>query len=459
MDGDAANSASRHARPPLLRGPSSMASVDFASANDFFPVQVPLETAKICSWRYTARELDDLELNYDVESSDLLIRANVPGEGGVEPAVFRVRDISAADLSLVNIVPGSLESMVCRLTLETKSRITYSARTEPVDDSGKVAEEEEEEEEEELNCCIVTMTASVHESGHLRDILLFIRHGHGDLLSPESLFLSPRSHSGKSPTEDETTSASETDKSHVSFLSGLPFWVQYIPWWLYSKNVRVVIQRAIVVYTMFSVIWACWQLYRHVNVIHFVIEPFIAMLKLYLSSVMETFDAFLALFTDWWTTFLSPLNILRAMLVTPVFQLIAPLRALLYPMLSLLTPLKTAVTTLYGVIGLLGRLVWMLLSVLFRPLNYIWQTLLNSRVAVASLDLKIIRLRWVSSLLMGSLKSIGNGLANLIGYTHVKRKQRKARSLEHSSLAPSPKHGYRPRTMPVYYSSPLSKQS
>ncbi len=477
----AADAQNVRSRLPLLR-PSSLISsgsqasmeyseTDFATANDFFPVRVPLETLKVCSWRYTANELDDLELLYQVDSSELLVRSNVPGQkDDALPAVFRVRDISAADLSLVSVVPGSLESVVCRLTLETASKVVYSPTKKPSGQRQDLTEEEEneEEEEEELNCCIVTMTASVHETGHLRDILLFHRGRHsGDLFSPESLFLRPGSRPSKKRQEgatDEPVSSGDTpdtggDTPQVSFLSGLPFWVFYIPWWLYSRNVRVLIQRAILIYTVFSVVWAGWQLYRHVNVIHVVLEPFIKMLYRHLSSVMETFDAFLALFTDWWTTFLSPLNILRAMLLTPVFQLIVPLKTLLYPLLSILAPLKAALMGLYTVAGLFGRQMWTLLSVVFKPISYLWQTLLNSRVAVASLDLQIVRLRWVSSLLVGSLKAIGNGLANFIGYTRVKQKQHKARKMDPSPAVSSPQHGYRPRTMPVYYSSPLTKQS
>ncbi len=74
---------SRHSHVPLLRPPSFTNSgsfdsdyneADFATANDFFPVRLPLETVKIGSWRYAAHELDDLELLYELESSDLLIR-------------------------------------------------------------------------------------------------------------------------------------------------------------------------------------------------------------------------------------------------------------------------------------------------------------------------------------------------------------------------------------------------
>ena len=438
---------------------------DYATASDVFPVRVPLETVKIGSWRYTANELDDIELLYELESSELLIKTSICGTNGAAPATFRIRDISAADLSLISIVPGSLETMVARLTLETKSEISLDGNPLKYEDKSKSGKSPKE-----LKCRIVTMTASVHESGHLRDTLLFLKCGYPGDSSPENLFLSPKRQSEKEAPKSEP-------KHRVVFLEGLPFWVLYLPWWFYSRNTRVLIQKVIFIYSIFSVMWASWQLYRHVNVIHIVLEPLMNALRTYLSSLMEILDTTLALFTDWWMKFLSPLNIFSGLLLTPLLQIALQLKGVFAPVLMVITPIfspvwkcltnvailgpiKAMVAGLYNLVVLTGHQLWSLLSLLARPLSYIWQSLLNSRVAVASLDLNKIRITWVYGLVINSLKAIVNGLAKLFGYTRTKQKQIKALRNPPPAVAPtpSPGHGYRPRKMPVYYSSPLTKQ-
>ena len=296
-----------------------------ATTNSTLPVvvRVPLERVELGSWKYTATELEDIELLYELESSDLLIRTSVGGMNGAFPATFRVRDVSAADLSLVNIVPGSPESMVARLVLETESDVSYNHNPQDMKDH--------EAEQIKIKCHRITVTASVHETGHLRDVLLFLKCGCVEDLSPDCLFIGlkrRRSSSemhplGISSTTSSTGTLPTTATHQVTFLEGLPFWAFYIPWRLYSKRMRVVIQKMFQLYLVFSVIWASWQLYRHVNVIHLALEPLVNILKLYLLSAMNAMDALLALFTVWWATFLNPLNVFWNM---PVFRLLLQLR-------------------------------------------------------------------------------------------------------------------------------------
>lgn len=455
-------------RRPYFRSKSCSyepAESDYITANDVFPVKVPLEKVEVGSWKYIAEKMDDIELLYELDSSDLLIKTSICGSNGAVPATFKLRDVSAADLSLVNIVPGSLESMVVRLVLETESKVSYTVDTLSISSESKEENKPSERQHKVFDCRIVTMSASVHESGHLRDILLFLKCGYTGDCSPGNLFLSPQ--------KQKTIQSAHK----VTFLEGLPFWVLYIPWWLYAKRVRTLIQRAIFIYSLFSVIWASWQLYRHVDVIHDVIEPIIKALRIYLASVMETVDTVLALFTIWWTTFLSPLNILRGMLLAPLFQVAVQLKSALVPLAGVLGPLLTPIwrfftnstllgslkalaLVLYHLVITTGQLMWVFLQVLARPLKSIWQVILNSRIAVASLDLKHIRLSWIFSLVMNSLKSIGNGLAKLVGYTRKKQKQLKALKNPVSVVASkSPEQSYRSRRTPVFYSSPLTKQN
>ena len=147
---------------------------DFTTASEVFPMRVSLETVQIGSWKYTSKELEDIELLYELETSDLLIKTNIRGTQDGVPATYRIKSISAADLSLVSVVPGSLESMVSRLIVETDEKISFSPYVPPDNMKEKNLNSESEQESRDLDVYIVRMTASVHETGHLRDILVFL---------------------------------------------------------------------------------------------------------------------------------------------------------------------------------------------------------------------------------------------------------------------------------------------
>lgn len=498
-----------HPSPKPSSTPASQwDETDFTTATDVVPLQVSLERVEIGRWKYVGTELDDLEMLYELESSDLLIKCCIRGTDGVAPpATFRIRDVSAADLSLTSVVPGSLESMVARLVLETEDPVDYTVhgvsdeegdmktikpKVKASGESGERGERGksdaiagERKEVKRLNSHVVVMTASIHEAGHMRDILLFLKGGYAGKVSPDSQFLSP-SVEGKKEEEEEGevlaesvvdgTASLNNEVHQITFMEPLPFWVQYIPWWLYSRGVRRSIQKIIFLYSFFSVIWALWQLYRHVNIIHNVLEPIIAALRIYLSSVMETFDWFFAIFTDFWMRFLSPLNILQGILLAPLLQALLQLKTIFMPIVQFFLPLFTPIwrcltnsqllsalralfVALYELVHILGQSLWTMLVVVTKPLYLLWQSVLNSRIAVASLDLRRLKVSWVASLVMGSLRAIGTGSAKLFGYHKTKQKQIRAK--KHPSQffhSPSPRAvGKHPR-MPVYYSSPLTKQ-
>lgn len=445
-----------------LTGPDE---VDFTTAKDVVPVRVPLEKVSVGSWRYTASKIEDIELEYELESSDLLIKTDVCGTNGEESGFFRITQVSAADLAFVSVVPGSLESMVVRLILETEEDIIF----EPTIPRAMSTKSSDIDSRSVSDCRIVTITASVHESGHLRDTLLFLKSNYASrALSPDSVFLSPHHVNPAKAEKKETSTAEdfpEVTNPQVTFLEGLPFWVSYVPSQLYSKRARIVIQRVILLYTVFSVIWACWQLYRHVNVIRFVIEPIIALIKPYFSFLFDWFDYLFAVFTEAWQKFLSPLNILRGIMITPLFGTLMQLK-------SVISPLFTALTQCLNNSGLMSALkglfmiVWYMLSILRKPFSIIWNGILNSRIAVASLDLPKLQLQWVCSLVVNSFRAIGTGLARLFGYTRREHKRRKAlQDLAHgspqqSSRSPTLTQGQQFRQrMPVYYSSPLTKHN
>ena len=472
---------------------------DFTTATDVLPVRVPLERVEIGRHKYVAAELGDLELLYELDSSRLHLNCGVCGlDGASPPAAFCITDISAADLSLATVVPGSLESMVARLMLETEDPIQCSVRLQQATSQSRDAphtssmgadcgdSETEEGESKVVHSRIVIMTASVHEAGHLRDILLFLKGGYTGKVAPDTMFVNPRPPAMKGSNDETDTAVTEgtsdpavipeATTGSITFLESLPIWARYVPWWVYSRNVRISIQNILFLYSLFSVVWAFWQLYRNVHVIQHVLQPIIAVLKeVYLASVIDVFDWLFALFTEFWMRFLSPLNVLQALLLTPVLHTLVqlksiflPLGRLLYylliglwhclPNTHILTSLKTLFLAVYSVAEVLGHVLWDVVRHLMRPVHLIWQGFLNSRVAVGSLDFNRLKLSWVVNLVVGSIKAIGNGVAKLCGYTSRRRKLRMAKSHQYTSPVRQARSSVHPRT-PVYYSSPLAKAS
>ena len=473
---------------------------DFTTAADVVPVRVPLERVEIGRHKYMATELGELELLYELESSSLTVNCTVSREDGTSPpSSFRITDISAADLSLATVIPGSLESMVARLMLETEEPVQYTVLPlqNPSQSRGTAKEERDSDETKSpgtkegetlavktVHSRIVIMTASVHEAGHLRDVLLFLKGGYTGKVSPDAMFVNPNN---KPTVSDETDTAVSVGKvasdpqeeniaGSITFLESLPVWSRYIPWWVYSRNVRISIQNILFLYSLFSVVWAFWQLYRNVDIIQHVLEPIIAVLKeVYFASIIEVFDWLLAVFTEFWMRFLSPLNILQALLLTPILHtavqlktVFLPLGRFLYyvlisvwqclPNTQILASLKSFFLTVYGVGGVLGQLLWDVVYHLTKPVNLIWQGFLNSRIAVGSLDLNRLKLSWVVNLVVGSVKAISNGVAKLCGYTSRRRKLQMAKSHQYLSPVRQTRSSVHPLT-PVYYSSPLSKAS
>ena len=212
--------------------------------------------------------------------------------------------------------------------------------------------------------------------------------------------------------------------------------------------------------------WACWQLYRHVNVIRYVIQPIILIIKPYLSFLIDWFDYTFAIFTEAWQKFLSPLNILRGILVTPLFGTLLQLKGVFAPLATALVQCLNS-SGLVSALKALSLLLWYILGTLRKPFSIIWSAILNSRIAVGSLDLPKLQFRWVFTVLVNSLRAIGLGFARLLGYArreHKKHKALKDLSNTHEKVAISPSltpgtgQQFRQR-MPVYYSSSLSKNS
>ena len=417
----------------------------YTTAEEAFPLRIHLEEIEIAGYRYTSSNYSDIELLYELKTSDILVKTVLHGSRDGKPGTYRIRGIQAARLDLINQIPGSLEGIACKLIIEADQCIEFE---------NLVANGNKKTSKVETGCCRAVLTASIHECGHLRDILLFLKSENViENIATESLnpYLKPSQHS-LSPK------VTKNGMPSLTYLEILPWWSTYLPWWLYSRRIRQFLQRALFLYSLFSIVWATWQLYRHVHLIQVVLQPIVELLQFYLSGIMTFLDEFLSSFTHYWTSLFSPLNVLRGLLLMPVFQVAVTLKNVLLPvaapLLKVFNPLVKA------------------FNPLMRSLSVIWQSVLSSRIAVQSLDMMRVRQNMVFSLLVNSFKAIGKGVTYLVGYRKEIKKQKQAEKVR-SELRATPTTGFNSptfnsvggfnrhrnprRSIPVYYSSPLTK--
>ena len=465
---------------------------------------VPLEVAQIGPWKYSAEgqrngeQLPpvDIQLVYgagNTSSLFLVVRHHVMNSGvlGEEAAVsghgtyqYHIKSVSAADLSLVK----SAGRMVARLLLETDEKITRHFQPSPTcgegDGEWDSTSDGEPERETDLDIRIVRLTTSVDKMGHLAEILTF----------------------PCEETDSEQQGGGESGhdaKPSFVLIESLPLWALYVPWKIYSRRVRLFLQYMLLLYTLLSVMWALWQLYHHVAIIQVLVQPVIIALQYYLSSMLEFLDWLFAIFTVWWHTLLSPLNVLRGLFLTPVFHLFGSIGRLFHPLYrfapvfgrlfsALSSALHNATTHLSAVFQILSKplsSIWghfskvqavmfhillkplnsvarhlSKLQVLFRPLRDVWAHTDKARAVIKPGWLKwavnlivsglkviksiFLRVRW-----MVRVKSVVRGLLLLLGYTlKEKRTQTPSKSRASSpSLSPvsSPSLRHRHNSTPL----------
>lgn len=453
---------------------------EFLTAGQVIPLRVPLERVEMGRMRYQAvseGSLSDLELLYEMNTSDLVIRSDIPGVGGGKrspgpvPGTVRLKGVTAARLELINEIPGSLEGMMTRLQLELDTDAIFEPNLLTRTDN----EDTYSMEPSVIKCRKVVVIASVHETGHLRDILLFLKSdksfsfldGKGESSTnknnnPYYYFQRSTSLSSSIGGKSDTSGGGGGESPPLTFLDTLPWWSLYVPWWIYSKRFRKMLQIVILCYSLFSVVWASWQLYRHVQFIHIALEPVVELLREHIKEVMEHMDRLLSHLTHYWTALLSPLTVFSSLLALPFWNSILQLKTSL---LLLLSPLSRCLAPAAQCLTLVWRNVR--LSPLSSCLGVIWRAVLSSKVAVQSLDISKIQRNYITNLIFSCLRSSLLGLANLIGYSKSKSKQleaikqqKKMRGSIVASPAASPAatRSYSASSIPVYYHSPLLRR-
>ena len=446
-------------------------------------ITIPLFSADFGDVQYAippGGEVGDLELVYQLNGSHFIVRSSIAGKHAEPYGCLRISNVQAVDLSLTNETPGLLEGLLSRLVVETSSDVEFL----PLDVTGHGDEEDTWVEEEKeghscLQCRRITLTASIHECGHLRDIVLFLNSG---------------TFSDEVPRLNQTVTEHYSQSSIKGLTIGLPHWILYIPWWLYSGRLRKCIQMCLVLYTIFSVVWASWQLYRHLNIIQVALQPIVSMLKVYLSSVMLTVNIVLEYFTEWWTSFLSPLNVffreiairplvdLMVFLISPLILVFGKIRTLLFQswivnVMKLIYPFISGLASLLAKLFLLlvkpltwiARIIWlccgllakssvvkilvkiinMLLSAVIKPLSVL--------AAKASYSPEAILRRMGMSEFKNNFIAIGRGVFRLFKTRHKLRSVTPAKS-PRPALALTSSREIHHRNIPLVYGSPLGKE-
>ena len=337
--------------------------------------EIPLLSLKIGDRCYKSKSSRDITLTRDDKTRQLRIKVQVEGKKVEAPGTYVINSVSGESIFL-HSVNGSLEEMVIQVLLETTDLVYFSSDTKA----------------NHVRRNMLSMEANVEEAGRIRKLLMKMR----------------------------------SDAS-LRFYEGIPRWSLWLPWWLYSKRLRIIIQQLLILYTVFNTLWALWQLYRHVDIIRETLEPVIMLLQetchIYVSFAMETINTAMEHFSNYWWQFFAPLKVLVGplwnilwsqipILINPVLKLILSCYSIFgqifFPILSVVATVSIATTwLLWYIISTLLRpvawLLWLLFPYVLRPIVAVIQYFPG--IAKSTVDpVKVL----VRNLLLNSFKSLCN---------------------------------------------------
>ena len=118
-------------------------------------------------------------------------------------------------------------------------------------------------------------------------------------------------------------------KNPSKIREGLPEWVNYIPYKWYSASVRRSIQYLLMFYSLVSLLWALWQLYRHVDFIRTYLQPIVKFIEHYFSMLKSWFqwmDNLFTILSRYWWNYFKPILMLVVAAFSPLFQIFKPLK-------------------------------------------------------------------------------------------------------------------------------------
>ena len=211
------------------------------------------------------------------------------------------QNISAADLR-VSAKFGYLDAMTGTLTVECQKLIEIAGPHHSTS-AATVAPS---------RSYVVEATFHVNYTGQVRDVLRSLRNAK----------------QVESASQAETLLGDEgATKRGVSLIGekklreGLPDWTPYIPHRVYTPTVRRIIELVITLYTIFSILWAVWQLYRHVDFIRAYIQPIIDALKYHVELMDKCIQFLNKLFeemTDQWLAYVKPGYVILSSFASPL---------------------------------------------------------------------------------------------------------------------------------------------
>ena len=261
-------------------------------------VCIPIQRLRCGKWDL---KTDSRWLEYEPSSSNLTFfwREHKHGSEELEHdhcASFRCRDISAADLRVVAKF-GYFDAMIGTLTVECRLPIEIKHH-------GSVS----------LSSFVLEATFHVNHTGRLRDVLRSLRN-------------SKRAQGCGTNTDRDQGNPTELPvKQHscIPLREGLPDWVLFIPHRLYSPTIRRTLELVIMFYTVFSIAWACWQLYRHVDFIQTYVRPLIEALKYHIHLLDRSLQFLNTLFEEItlrWLSYMKPAYLLLSSFTSPLISI------------------------------------------------------------------------------------------------------------------------------------------
>ena len=375
--------------------------------------QIPLRTLSAGEWKYHFEDSENAVSNRHgalyVSEDNTRLEVVVWQDGDVtsQPAdrkagpcgTFTCTSITAVDLKLDCKFASDLDSMCVRLIVETESPVRFT----------KEQSSNERALPSDVGFLFKT-TCDVSFVSQIRDILRNIRY---------AKFKSSLAIDG-----DVSCLNSQIDKVDVvAWKEGLPGWVSMIPFWMYSQNVRSVVERLIIVYTILSVAWAMWQLYIHIPLIKTALHPIVELLNMYLQSVMSLFDWILHHWTDLWLYYCQPVVVIWASFIGPVSKAV---RHLSMPVMRAAKPIIISVQKLpWRNVMQIWIPIHRFLGVLLIPITKLLAVLQRFQVSVIGFDPSTLRLRFARQLLLTGLRTVGLGTRSLAERAYKKQQHRK----------------------------------
>lgn len=255
----------------------------------------------------------------DTTSSLQFVWRSLHGEDE-QSVSFQCKDISAVDLR-VRTKFGSIDAMRGIIIVECLSSILVQEVGDPKFYMNNVSSASKN--------FIIQATFHVNETGAVRDI---IRKLQSSSSTPAK--------TDQNKHENDSCSLKLLNTSTTNFQEGLPDWVGFIPHVLYSRRVRQFVELGIFLYVVFSVAWALWQLYSHVDFVSELVRPLIDMLKCQYHLLDHTVYFFNTIFEEYttkWLCFIKPLHTITTTIASPLWRTLGQLSPIFHTVFQGLT--------------------------------------------------------------------------------------------------------------------------